>query len=143
MTTMNSFSRKYSELIRYSTFEERLEYLRLSSLIGASTFGFSRWMNQSFYHSKEWKAIRREIILRDDGCDLGLVDRPIVGKIEIHHINPISPEDIENCSDILLDPENLISVSQNTHKLIHYGGEAKDGLSFVERRPNDMCPWKQ
>lgn len=140
--TMNSFSRRYSELIRYPTFEERLEYLRLSSIIGDSTFGFDRWINQEFYHSKEWREARREIIIRDSGCDLGIEDRPIAGRIEIHHINPVSLDNIETSSDILFSPENLICVSPATHKLIHYGGEAKDSFSFVERKPNDTCPWK-
>ena len=136
--------RSYTELIRIPTFEERFEYLRLSALVGEKTFGFERYLNQVFYRSPEWKRVRREVIRRDDGCDLGIADRDIRGKIEIHHINPITIEDVENGSDILLGMDNLICTSPNTHKAFHYGDASL--LAKIEpviRRPNDTCPWKR
>lgn len=146
LTTMSStrIIRSYKELIRLPTFEERFEYLRLSAIVGESTFGFERHLNQVFYRSPEWKHVRRDIIARDYGCDLGIEDRQIMDRIEIHHINPITPEDIENRSDLLLDMDNLICVSPNTHKAIHYGDERLITKSVPTiRRPNDTCPWLQ
>jgi len=135
--------RTYTELVRIPTFEERYEYLRLSALVGEKTFGFERYLNQVFYRSPEWKMVRREVIRRDNGCDLGIEGRDIPGKIEIHHINPISVEDVENGSDLLLDMDNLICTSPATHKAIHYGDASLLTPSEpISRRPNDTCPWK-
>ena len=135
--------RTYRELSQLLTFEERYEYLKLSSIIGDKTFGFERYMNQEFYRSPEWKRVRREVILRDNGCDLGIEGREIVDRIEIHHITPISLEDFENGSPLLLDLNNLICTSPSTHKAIHYGESnliTPSGPTI--RRPNDTCPWR-
>lgn len=134
----------YSELITLPTFEERYRYLRLDGEVGKETFGFDRWLNQVFYASKEWKEFRRSIIVRDFGCDLGIEDRVISGLIMIHHINPISLDDILNRRiDVLMNPENSICTSQNTHNAIHYGDEALLIMSPVERSKNDTCPWRR
>lgn len=133
----------YSELILLPTFEERYEYLKLDGHVGEDTFGFDRYLNQAFYRSTEWKRIRREIIVRDNGCDLAHPDREIVGPIYIHHINPIAMKDLTDQTDYLRDPENLVCVSYNTHQAIHYGStELLTPTELVERRPNDTCPWK-
>lgn len=139
--SMTKTIRTYTELIKLPTFEERFEYLKLSSRIGDTTFGYERFMNQLFYGSTEWKAFRREVIIRDNGCDLGLEDFPIFDRIEIHHLNPITPEMIENNDPRLMDFENVICTSSRTHKAIHYGDKANLPQEPVERRPNDMCPW--
>lgn len=138
----DSSSRCYSELIQLPTFEERYRYLRLQGSVGKSTFGFDRYLNQNFYRSAEWKRIRDEVIIRDNGCDLGIEDRMIHGRILIHHMNPISEKDILRMSDILMNPEYLICVTHQTHNAIHYGDENQIFTGLVERRPNDTCPWK-
>ena len=135
--------RTYSELILLPTFEERFRYLKLSGIVGEETFGLDRYLNQIFYKSEEWRRIRREVIVRDNGCDLGIWDREIHGLITVHHLNPISVDDILNRTEILLNPEYLICVSDITHKAIHYGDERLLVTAPVERRPNDMCPWRQ
>lgn len=135
-------SRSYSELVKLKTFEERFEYLKLSARIGEETFGSERKLNQIFYGSQEWRAFRREAIIRDNGCDLGIEGREIGGKIEVHHINPITREDILNRADCLWDLENVICVSPNTHKAIHYGDGSLLPHDPIERYPNDTCPWK-
>lgn len=132
----------YSELIALPTFEERYEYLRLSGRVGEDTFGFDRYLNQNFYRSAEWKRIRDRVIVRDNGCDLGIDDRIIYGKILIHHMNPITDKDIFNLSDILLDPEYLICASHNTHNAIHYGDGERLVKDPIVRTKNDTCPWK-
>ena len=134
--------RTYSELIKFQTFKERFDYLKLNGVVGNDTFGFDRWLNQRFYNSAEWKHIRDYVILRDSGCDLGLVGNDISGKILIHHMNPISIDDIENRSDILLNPEYLICVSHNTHNAIHYGDSDLLLKVPLQRTKNDTCPWK-
>lgn len=134
--------KSYDALIKLPTFEERFEYLKLSGNVGQLTFGYDRYLNQVFYRSSEWKKFRREIILRDQGCDLGMPDREIFEKIEIHHINPITIEDIENGSSMLLDYDNVICTSPMTHKAIHYGDISLLPRDPIERKPNDMCPWK-
>ena len=135
--------RTYREVSQLRTFEERYEYLKLSSIIGDKTFGFERYLNQGFYRSPEWKRVRREVILRDNGCDLGVDGREIVDHIEIHHITPISLEDFENGSPLLLDLNNLICTSPSTHKAIHYGESNLITPSEPTiRRPNDTCPWR-
>ena len=135
--------RSYSELIKLPTFEERFEYLRLSAIVGDPTFGYERFLNQVFYRSPEWKRIRNEVIRRDDGCDLAIEDRPIADRIEIHHIVPITSDDLENNGDLLYDLNNLVCTSPNTHKAIHYGDMSLITRSEpIVRRPNDTCPWK-
>lgn len=133
----------YSELIKLPTFEERYRYLRLSDRVGKDTFGFDRYMNQNFYRSREWKRIRDEVIVRDNGCDLGIEDRIIHGKILIHHMNPITDRDILDLTEFLLDPEYLICVTHTTHNAIHYGDEDLLITNPVVRTRNDTCPWKR
>lgn len=135
--------RTYSELITLPTFEERFQYLKLGGRVGEDTFGHDRYLNQLFYTSDEWKAIRRKVIMRDNGCDLGMWDREIHGLIVIHHMNPITTEDIINRSEYLLNPEYLISTIDITHKAIHYGDESLLFTAPIERRPNDTCPWRR
>lgn len=134
--------RTYKELIVFQTFKERFDYLKLNSTVGKDTFGFDRWLNQRFYNSAEWKHIRDFIIIRDNGCDLGIAGNDISGKILIHHMNPISIADIENRSDILLDPVYLICVSHNTHNAIHYGDSDLLLNNPIQRTKNDTCPWR-
>lgn len=133
----------YSELILLPTFQARYQYLRLNGEVGKETFGFDRYMNQFFYRSPEWRRVRDFVITRDEGCDLGIPGREIFGRIIIHHMNPIRPEDIRNRSDLLLDPEYLITTIHDTHLAIHYGDEHLLLQEPVERRPNDTCPWKR
>ena len=133
----------YSELMLLSTFQARYQYLRLNGEVGKETFGFDRYMNQFFYRSPEWRRVRDFVITRDEGCDLGIPGREIFGRIVIHHMNPIRPEDIRNRSDLLLDPEYLITTIHDTHLAIHYGDEHLLLQEPVERRPNDTCPWKR
>lgn len=136
--------RTYSELIRFPTFEERYNYLKLDGEIGRETFGFERYLNQRFYRSKEWKALRDKIIVRDHGCDLGIVGYEISDKIYIHHMNPITVDDIRNNTEYLMNPEFLISTTHNTHNAIHYGNsDLLDVGVFAERSKNDTCPWRQ
>ena len=141
MKTMTTI-RTYSELCQLSTFEERFDYLRLNGSVGKDTFGFGRYLNQQFYRSREWKRIRDRVILRDNGCDLGVEGYEIRGRILIHHINPISVEDIHTMSDLLMNPEYLICVSHRTHNAIHYGDESLIITAPIERTQNDTCPWR-
>lgn len=134
--------RTYVELLRLQTFDERFEYLKLSGDVGRDTFGFDRYLNQIFYRSKEWKSVRNQVILRDNGCDLGLVGYDIYGKILIHHMNPITKDDVLNRSDLLLNPNYLICVAHDTHNAIHYGNKETLASLPVERRVNDTCPWR-
>ena len=134
--------RTYSELITLSTFEERFEYLRLGGKVGKETFGFDRYINQVFYKDPEWLRIRNEVIIRDNGCDLGIEDREINGRILVHHMNPITVDDILNRSKYLLDPEYLISTMKNTHDAIHYSDESLLAKDPIIRRKNDTCPWR-
>lgn len=133
----------YSELISLPTFKERYEYCRLDGLVGEETFGFDRYLNQIFYTSKEWRRFRREIILRDNGCDLGIKDREIGGIITVHHLNPITVDDVINRNSCLFDPENVICVCDNTHKAIHYGDSELLILEPIERTKHDTCPWRR
>ena len=132
----------YSELITFSTFEERFDYLQLKGIVGQETFGFDRYLNQILYNSKEWKHLRNEIIVRDNGCDLALEGFEIHGRILIHHINPITIDDVIKRREMVFDPENLICVTHNTHNAIHYGDKSLLITGPVERRANDTCPWK-
>lgn len=135
--------RTYSGLMRLPTFEERFRYLKLDGLVGKDTFGFDRYLNQEFYRSKEWKEVRDFVIVRDNACDLGMDGYEIVGRIYIHHMNPITVNDIVHSSDFLLNPDYLICVSHNTHNAVHYGDEDLLVTAPVERRKNDTCPWKR
>lgn len=135
--------RTYSELITLPTFEERYQYLRLNGRVGEETFGFDRWLNQKFYKDPEWLRIRDEVIIRDNGCDLAIPGREIYSRILIHHMNPITKDDILQRSKYLLDPEYLICTIKNTHDAIHYGDENLLVKGSVERKPNDTCPWRR
>ena len=134
--------RTYSELITLPTFKERYEYLKLNGRVGEETFGFDRYLNQAFYKSEEWRAVRDYVIVRDNGCDLGMEGHEIFGKILIHHMNPISKRDILDRSDLLLNPEYLICTIKNTHDAIHFGDENLLIVAPIKRRKNDTCPWK-
>lgn len=135
--------RTYSELITHSTFEDRFEYLSLKGQVGQETFGFDRYLNQKFYRSREWKQIRDLVIVRDSGCDLGILGREIQSHIIIHHMNPLMLNDITDSTEYLLDPEYLICVSHNTHQAIHYGDASLLIADPVVRTKNDTCPWKR
>ncbi len=132
----------YTELIKLETFEERFEYLKLDGLVGAETFGSHRWLNQVLYQSPEWKQIRDRIIFRDRGCDLGVEGRDIFEHAYIHHLNPISKQQILDRDPILFDPENLITVSYQTHQAIHYSDKSILMLDPIERFANDVAPWR-
>lgn len=134
--------RTYDELITYNTFIDRYNYLKLNGQIGVETFGIDRYINQSLYKSQRWLETRRKVIIRDKGCDLGLPDFEIADRVIIHHMNPITLEDIEEERDCVFNPEYLISTSFRTHNAIHYGDESLLPKLPVERRANDMCPWK-
>lgn len=132
----------YSELITIPNFVDRYRYLRVTSNIGDTTFGSKRYLNQLLYQSGEWKSIRNTIIVRDNGCDLGCLDREIHSGIVIHHIDPITIEDILERNPKVFDPNNLISASNMTHKAVHYGNENLLIGDLVPRRENDTCPWR-
>lgn len=133
----------YSELITIPDFEGRFEYLKLDGTVGKETFGFDRYLNQQFYNSYEYRKFRRDMIIRDLGCDLGVDGYPINGVVILHHINPIAPDDIISRNiRILLDPENTICVSHRTHNAIHYGDSSSIITKPIERKPNDTCPWR-
>lgn len=134
--------RTYSELVTLPTFEERFKYLQLNGAVCEETFGFDRYLNQVFYRSQEWKRIRDQVIIRDNGCDLGVDGYPIWGKVIVHHMNPISVDDIQSLTSYLLNPEYLVSTTLQTHNAIHYGDESLLVTAPIERRPNDTCPWK-
>ena len=134
--------RTYHELIALPTFKERFEYLKLSGSVGKQTFGFERYLNQKFYQSVEWKQIRDKIITRDRGCDLAMDGYDIVGRIYIHHMNPIEVDDIREATEYLLNPDYLITTTHNTHNAIHYGDGSLLVTEPIERKPNDTCPWK-
>lgn len=135
--------RTYSELSKLNTFEERYRYLKLNGAVGEETFGFDRYLNQILYQSDEWKRCRRDIIIRDNGCDLGCEGFEVHGRILIHHINPITVDNIVNRNPKVFDPENLILTSHNTHQAIHYGNEDLLIRAPVERSKNDTCPWRR
>ena len=135
--------RSYSELITIPTFEERFRYLKLDGRVGEETFGFDRYLNQIFYKSNEWLRVRDLVIVRDNGCDLGIEGREIYGRILIHHMNPITIDDITRRSKYLLDPEYLITTVKNTHDAIHYGDESLLIKGPIERSKYDTCPWKK
>lgn len=134
--------RTYSELLLLPTFKERFDYLKLDGKIGEETFGSKRYINQEFYHSYEWLSFRDKIIIRDNGCDLGIEGFEIYGSVLIHHINPIACADIIELNDCVLDPENAICVSLRTHNAIHYGNDNLLTSPLIERMKNDTVPWK-
>lgn len=134
--------RTYSELRKLNTFKERYDYLRLYGRVGKETFGFDRYLNQIIYKLPEWKSVRDKVIVRDCGCDLGMEGYEIGEKILVHHMNPITMDDIINHSQDIFNPEYLICVSHQTHNAIHYGDESQLILDPIERSPNDTCPWK-
>lgn len=134
--------RTYSELRKLNTFKERYDYLRLYGRVGKETFGFDRYLNQIIYKLPEWKSVRDKVIVRDCGCDLGMEGYEIGEKILVHHMNPITMDDIINHNQDIFNPEYLICVSHQTHNAIHYGDESQLILDPIERSPNDTCPWK-
>lgn len=131
----------YSELSRLETFEERFDYLSLAGTVGEATFGFDRWVNQQFYTSRQWKQVRYEVISRDNGCDLGVPGYEIGIYLLIHHMNPITIDDIHNGEDYILNPEFLITTTRKTHNAIHYGGEIKTPRVVLQREPGDTQLW--
>ena len=133
----------YSELISIPTYEERFDYLKLEGVVGKDTFGYDRYLNQAFYNSPEWRRFRRDMIIRDNGCDLACEGYDIRGRIILHHINPLTQEDLINRKEALFNPENIICVSHNTHNAIHYGDANLLIIGPVERTANDTCPWKR
>lgn len=147
MAQMKTMKKSYHELCRLPTFEERYEYLRQAQLVGDVTFGYGRYLNQHLYNTPEWKHKRREIMIRDsDGdyvFDLGIKTRPISGKVIVHHINPITIEDIRERRPCVFDDDNLISVSVLTHNAIHYSSANILAKDYEPRTPNDTCPWKK
>ena len=140
---MSMIVKSYSEMIALPTFIERYRYLKLGGRVGEATFGSDRYLNQILYKDPEWLAVRNKVIIRDDGCDLGMEGHQIYGKILVHHINPITKEDILRRSWTLFDPENLICTIKNTHDAIHYGDESLLIVAPVTRSRNDTCPWKR
>lgn len=141
---MTTTIRTYSELILLPTFEERFKYLQLNGVVGEETFGFDRYLNQIFYRSQKWKSIRDYVIIRDNGCDLGVEGYEIHGNILIHHMNPVSLNDIRYETDYLTDPEFLISTVLSTHNAIHYGDDRiLQSKTPIERTKNDTCPWRR
>ena len=134
--------RTYSELIAIPTFEERFEYLQLKGSVGKDTFGYARYLNQVLYRSPEWKRLRNQIIIRDAGCDLACDGYDIYDKVLIHHLNPITVEDVLARSRKVFDPDNLVCVSHNTHNAIHYGDVDLLVTGPIIRTKNDTCPWR-
>lgn len=133
---------RYSDLVKIPDFIDRFNYLRLSGVVGDATFGSFRYLNQLFYRSEKWIKARDEVIIRDNGCDLGHPDREIRNKIVVHHINPITIDDVEKDRFILYDPDNLICTTPDTHRAIHYGDTNLLIPDLTERYPNDTCPWR-
>lgn len=138
---MTSKRRSYSEMLVYPTFMERFDYLMLGGTTGVETFGFDRYLNQRFYRSKEWQDVRQFVVIRDEGCDLGVLGCEIASSPLIHHINPMVPQDIVDDADWILDPENLITTTTLTHNAIHFGNKDSLPIPFVERTPNDHKLW--
>ena len=135
--------KSYKELRRLKTFEERYDYLRLIGEVGLATFGFDRYLNQQLYKSKRWRSVRNKVIIRDEACDLGVAGYEIAAKLVVHHMNPLTLEDIENGADVIFDMDNLICTTHNTHMAIHYGDASLLVQAPVERRPGDTIPWKR
>ena len=142
MKTTTGNIRTYSEMITLKTYEERFDYLKIGGRVGLETFGYDRYLNQILYNTKQWKKFRREIIIRDNACDLACEGYEINYRILVHHINPITVEDIINRNPMIFDPENAITTTHRTHNAIHYGDKNLLILQPVERTPNDTCPWR-
>lgn len=140
---MKKIVRSYSELIKLKSFEDRFQYLKLDGTVGKDTFGFRRWLNQEFYHSDRWLHFRDEIMIRDGGCDLAMAGYEIYGPITIHHLNPITYEDILLSRSCVFDPENTVCTKLITHNAIHYGNSNLLFSTPIERSPNDTCPWRK
>lgn len=138
---MTSRIRTYSEMASYKTFMERFDYLMLGGQTGVATFGFDRHLNQTFYRSKEWQDVRRAVVLRDDGCDLGVAGHDIWEDPLVHHINPMTPQDLIDGAAWVLDPEYLVTTTTNTHNAIHYGDKRTLPTPYVERTPGDTKLW--
>lgn len=143
VTNMSMKSKTYSKAIAIPNYLDRYRYLKLGGKVGEDTFGFDRYLNQVLYRSSEWKRFRRDIIVRDNGCDLGCEGYEIMGRILVHHINPITLKDVNNRDPKIFDPENVICVSHNTHNAIHYGDESLLISEPIIRTKNDTCPWKK
>lgn len=139
MTAM--ITRHYRDLIPLNTFSSRFEYLKLGGVVGKETFGFDRWINQRFYKSREWRQVRDFVIVRDNGCDLGIDDHEIYESILVHHINPMSADEIIHGEDWILNPDYLITTTQATHNAIHYGTDITLPRVVVERSPGDTRLW--
>jgi len=139
--TMNTSSRTYSELIRLPTFEERFHYLSIQGSVGCETFGHNRWINQRFYMSQAWRSLRNQAIIRDHACDLGIEGREIHSRLIVHHMNPVTQEDLENGSRLALDLENLICTTHDTHNAIHYGDASQLSKPYVPRQAGDTKLW--
>lgn len=133
--------RSYDELVKIENFKDRYEYLKLGGGVGKETFGFDRYLNQVFYQSQRWRRVRDEVIMRDNGCDLSHADYPIYGQITIHHMNPISLDDIRNETDLLINPNYLICVSHKTHNAIHYGDDTQIFTGLTFRSEGDTKLW--
>lgn len=142
MKTTTGNIRTYSEMITLKTYEERFDYLKIGGQVGRETFGYDRYLNQILYNTKQWKTFRREIIIRDNACDLACEGYEINYRILVHHINPITVEDIINRNPMIFDPENAITTTHRTHNAIHYGDKNLLVLQPMERTPNDTCPWR-
>ena len=140
---MSMNTKYYLECIQLPTFLDRYRYLQIGGFVGKETFGYDRYLNQILYRTAEWKRFRRDMILRDNGCDLGCEGYEIFGNILVHHINPITVEDVVNRNPCIFDPNNVICTSLNTHNAIHYGDETNLITEPVVRKPNDTCPWKR
>lgn len=134
-------TRTYSELRRLNTFQERFEYLELKGVVGETTFGFMRWLNQQFYSSREWHDVRSHVIIRDNGCDLGVPGYEIFTELLIHHINPVTRDDLVHSATWILDPEYLITTNKRTHNAIHYGGKSMLPKPGIARVPGDTKLW--
>lgn len=143
MRSTGSKRRTYRELIQIDSFEERFRYLALRGDVGAATFGFDRWINQAFYASRQWKHTRRDVIVRDNGCDLGIPGYEIHRGLYVHHMNPLTPDAVEHGDDSILDPDNLIVVSLSTHNAIHYGDARQLPRPLVERQRGDTTLWSK
>lgn len=135
-------TRTYTEMMKLKTFSERYKYLKLNGIVGNETFGSDRHMNQSFYTSRRWRETRDIVIIRDGACDLGIDNMEIHDRLIVHHMNPMTLQDVENDSDVLYDPEFLICTSDKTHNAIHYGDDNHLGMEYTPRTPHDTTPWK-
>ena len=135
--------RTYSELLKYDTLEDRFEYLKLNGTVGEELFGYARYLNQEFYHSPQWRDAKAQVVIRDQGYDLGVPGWKIVGQIYVHHMNPVTLEQLKNNDPALIDPEFLISCSYNTHQAVTWGNRLLLPQPLIVRRPGDTCPWKR